>query len=97
MHTYPKAMQTTAPAVGFAVANDADEFGRLAALGYVDSFAAPLEAQPQPTAVAKPAGNAPRGAAPTTVEEARSVLDGMGVSYHHRAGLDKLLALIPSQ
>lgn len=96
MTTYPKAMQLPAPAVGFAVANDAAEERALAALEYVPSFAAPLEAQPQPTAVANPAGNAPRGAAPSTVEEARAVLDGLGISYHHKAGLPKLLALIPN-
>jgi hypothetical protein len=96
MNTYPKAMHLPAPAVGFAVANDAAEEQALAALAYVVSFAAPLEAQPQPSAVATPAGNAPRGAAPSTVEEARAVLDGLGISYHHKAGLPKLLALIPS-
>jgi hypothetical protein len=96
MHTYPKAMHLPAPAVGFAVANDAQEFQSLVASGYVDSFAAPQEAQPQPSAVANSSGFAPRGAAPSTVEEARAVLDGLGISYHHRAGLEKLLALIPS-
>jgi hypothetical protein len=96
MNTYPKAMQLPAPAVGYAVANDADELGRLAALGYVDSFAAPQEAQPQPPAVANSSGIAPSGAAPSTVEEARAVLDALGISYHHRAGLERLLALISS-
>jgi len=94
MNTYPKAMNLPAPAVGFAVANDADEFGCLVALGYVDSFAAPQEAQPH--TVANSAGNAPRGAAPSTVEEARAVLDGLGIKYTKKAGLEKLLALIPS-
>ena len=96
MNTYPKAMNLPAPAGGFAVANDADEFGCQVALGYVDSFAAPQEGQPQPSAVANSAGNAPRGAAPSTVEEARAVLDGLGIKYTKKAGLEKLLALIPS-
>ena len=96
MATFPLSMNLPAPAVGFAVASDADEFARLQRMGYVATFAAPQEAQPQPPAVANSSGIAPSGAAPNSVDEARAVLDALGVSYHHRAGLERLLALIPN-
>jgi hypothetical protein len=95
MATFPLSMNLPAPAVGFAVASDADEFARLQGMGYVATFAAPQEAQPQ-SAVANLAGFAPSGAAPNSVDEARAVLDALGISYHHRAGLERLLALIPN-
>jgi len=96
MATFPLSMNLPAPAVGFAVASDADEFARLQVMGYVATFAAPQEAQPHPSSVQPSAGIAPSGAAPNSVDEARAVLDALGVSYHHRAGLEKLLSLIPS-
>lgn len=43
---YPLNMQLVAPAIGFAVANDAAEHQALTAAGYGPAFVAPVDPEP---------------------------------------------------
>ena len=79
---YPLNMQL-AVGTGFAVANSDEERDALLTHGYVSPDDMP-EADP---AEADNAGH--------TVQSVRAVLDGAGIAYDKRLGLNKLLALLP--
>lgn len=64
---YPLNVSLPAPAIGYAVANDADEHARLTAAGYLPALEAPNAApqgEEEQTTPLQPLSPAPDGAAP---------------------------------
>lgn len=82
---YPLNLSLKAPAIGFAVANDAAEHEALTAYGYEPKFVPEPDADP---AEADAEGH--------TVESVRAKLDEAGIAYDKRLGLSKLVALLPA-
>lgn len=83
---YPLNVSLPAPAIGYAVANDADEHARLTAAGYVPALAQ------EPDAL-------DAALTSTTADEivaVRAQLDAAGIKYHPNTGLAKLKALLPA-
>ena len=80
---YPLNMQLSAPAIGFACANDEAEHIALTGCGYGPAFATP-EADPSESDTE---GH--------TVESVRASLDAAGIAYDKRFGLAKLIDLLP--
>ena len=77
---YPLNVSLAAPDVGFAVANDKPEHARLTAAGYLPALAETTEGVDEAAEIAA----------------TRAKLDELGISYHHKAGLEKLKALLPA-
>ena len=88
---FPIGLTLKSKQPGFAVANTAEELAALQAAGYVPDV--PINAAPadEGDKASPPGGPAVgTGAAPSTVEEARAMLDAKGIPYDGRWGLARL-------
>lgn len=84
---YPLNVSLPAPAVGFAVANDADEHARLTEAGYLPALLAAQGSTTDETSTDEA----------TELADVKAKLDALGVEYHHSTGLKKLKALLAAQ